>query len=495
MRLITNFGMSIGLIAVASTIERNLRPEFVTHVDPFISEAMKHINMPVGIKKELENYSRSFYTKEGHIESILQYEKRNLPPPNTEEWQLITDEIRREFASFPKVRSLSAKSDSRDFQRVKYHTSTSAGFGYNANPPPYPSRKGTPDQPNYKRAVSIASKIVHECISQNDKGAFEDYLRTIPMNSTPDVAFTRTQLTQLPKLKVRNVFGEAFHYVILEGLFAQPLIEQFMHMDEFYYIGEDPVTGVSKLIEGIPPDREQFVVFDWSGFDSSVHVYEIEFAFELLESMLIFPDKASELVFKYVKTLFISRKLASPDGRVFLRIGGIPSGSYFTHIVDSIINYVRIKYLLRRLNIKYDLIRTHGDDCLVTLIDHVEDLTGIVNEGASEGWFINSEKSNLTERKHEIEFLGRRSKYGTNYRDELRGFRLLVYPEYPVDDPQISIARLKGIDNDTGNRILYIPELYNYLKQKYGDIGVELPKQFKRFNLTELYSDSAPTNI
>jgi len=280
-----------------------------------------------------------------------------------------------------------------------------------------------------------------------------------------------------------------------EGLSAQPLIEQFMNMDTFYYIGEDPVTGVSRLIEGIPPDREQFVVFDWSGFDSSVHVYEIEFAFDLLESMLIFPDRASELVFKYVKTLFISRKLASPDGRVFLRIGGVPSGSYFTHIVDSIINYVRIKYLLYRLNIKYDLIRTHGDDCLVTLIDHVEDLTGIVNEGASEGWFINSDKSNLTGYKHEIEFLGRRSKYGTNYRDELRGFRLLVYPEYPVDDPQISIARLKGIDNDTGNRILYIPELYNYLKQKYGDEELELPKHFKRFNLTELYSDSAPTNI
>jgi hypothetical protein len=487
--------MSFGLITVETSIERNLREEFITYTDDFILEALKSINTPPGLFNDLDNYSRSYYTQQGHLESILKYNKINKDPPSTVEWNHTQEQIRQEFASYPKVRSLSAKTEERDFQRVKYHQGTSAGYGYNGNPHPHPSHKGSPIQNNFKRATKIASKIVHACNSHHLNGTWKEFLSSIPMDSTPDVAFTRTQLTELPKLKVRNVFGEAFHYVLLEGLFAQPLIQQFMLMDTFYFIGLDPVIGVTKLIEGIPPDREQFAVFDWSGFDSSVHVYEIEFAFSLLKSMLIFPDKVTELIFEYVQTLFVSRKLASPDGRIFLRTGGIPSGSYFTHIIGSIINYVRIKYLLNRLNITHDLIRTHGDDCLVTLIDHVEDITGIVQEAAQEGWFINVTKSQLVQNKHEIEFLGRYSKFGTNYRDALRGLRLLVYPEYPVDDPQISIARLKGIDTDTGNRLEHIPQVYNYLANRYGDENIMLPKQFRKFDVTKHYTESTPTAI
>lgn len=487
--------MSFGLIAVATSIERTTRTEFTTYTDEFILEALKSTNTPPGIFNDLENYSRSYYTKEGHIESILKYAKFNKPEPSYPEWNHTKEEIFNEFSTFPKVRSFSAKPENRDFKRVKYHQGTSAGYGYNGNPHPYPSRKGAPNQSNYKRAIKIASKIVHTCEAKHKDGKWQEFLTSVPLDSTPDVAFTRTQLTELPKLKVRNVFGETFHYVFLEGLFAQPLIEQFMLMNTFYFIGKDPITGVTKLIEGIPPDREQFAVFDWSGFDSSVHVYEIKFAFSLLRSMLVFPDKTTELIFEYIETLFISRKLASPDGRIFLRTGGIPSGSYFTHIVGSTINYVRITYLFKRLNIKHDLIRTHGDDSLVAFIDHVEDLTGIVQEAAQQGWFIKVTKSQLVSSKHEIEFLGRYSKFGTNYRDELRGLRLLVYPEYPVDDPQISIARLKGIEHDTGHRIQLIPQVYHYLAQRYGDDNIALPKEFRRFNVTTHYTEPTPTAI
>jgi len=472
--------MSNGLTVVGFSSERDLKPEFVTYTDPFIMEAFESINAPFGLYATLEGYSRSYYSKEAHIASIMKYDKIDVAEPSNDEWIAVKSETTSLFRSFTKVRVFSAKAETKHFGLVKYHQGTSAGYNYNRNPPPFPSHKGTREQANYQRARNIASKIVHECETHFKAGTWDTYLKGIPMDSTPDVAFTRTQLTELPKTKVRNVFGEAFHYVLLEGLIAQPLIEAFMKMKTFYFIGEDPLYGVPTLLETIQPDREQFLVFDWSGFDSSVSVFEIELAFNLLKEMIIFPDETTSLIFEYVKTLFISRKLASPDGRIFLRRGGIPSGSYFTHLVGSIINYVRINYLFKRINVPIDSIRTHGDDSFVVPGKPVDELTGIILEAAKLGWFI-SDKSILTACKHEVEFLGRSSKFGTSYRDSLKALRLLAFPEYPVDDPQISIARLKGIDVDTGSRVRFIPEIYQYLRTKYGDQNVKLPSQFERF--------------
>jgi len=479
--------MSDGLTVVGFSSERDLKPEFVTFTDPFIMEALKFTDAPPGLYSTLEGYSRSYYSREAHIASILKYDKINKSAPSNIEWNTVKKEAFTMFQSFPKVLVFSASEETKHFGLVKYHQGTSAGYNYNLNPAPNPSHKGTREQPNYQRAIRIASKIVRECKTQFEAGTWNEYLKSIPLDSTPDVAFTRTQLTELPKTKVRNVFGEAFHYVILEGLFAQPLIERFMTLQSFYFIGEDPIYGVPNLLNQITPDREQFIVFDWSGFDSSVHVFEIELAFDLLREMIIFPDHLTSLIYEYVVRLFISRKLASPDGTIYLRTGGIPSGSYFTHLVGSIINHNRIQYLFKRIGVPISSIRTHGDDSLVIPERTIEDLIGIILEAEQLGWFI-SDKSIVTIYKHEVEFLGRSTKFGTSYRDSLKALRLLAYPEYPVEDPQISIARLKGIDYDTGSRVRYIPEIYNYLKERYGDSNLPLPRQFKRFTFNEFIS-------
>jgi hypothetical protein len=479
--------MSFGLRVVGSVNQRDARPEFVTFTDPFVETAMRAV-LPVGVWNELQGYSRSYYSLDAHLFSVLKYDKPSQFAPDNDDWRSVVQDAKREFARFPKVDALSARKEANSFAQVRYHQSTSAGYGYRDNPGDYPTHKGPPDGPNAKRARRIAARIVHECEDAYELGTWNQFLRDAPNNSTPDVAFTRTQLVELPDFKVRNVFGEAFHYVLLEGLFAQPLINQFMQMDEFYYIGHDPVTGVPRLIQNLPDDYEQFVLIDWSSFDASVQVYEIELAFDLLESMLIFPDHTTRLVFYYVKQLFISRKLAGPDAYMRLRYGGVPSGSFFTHIIDSIINWIRIKYLFRVANIPITFIRTHGDDALVVPGEHIDNLDDVITEANLRLWKINIQKSKLVQDRSQIEFLGRTSRSGVSYRDGLKTLRLLLYPEYPVNNPQISIARLKGIDADSGSRVTYIPEIYQSLKNAHGDHNLELPRKFRKFNLTEMVS-------
>jgi hypothetical protein len=415
----------------------------------------------------------------------MKYDKPSQFAPSNDEWRSVVQDASREFAHFPKVNVLSAKREAASFAQVRYHQGTSAGYGYSDNPGQYPTHKGPPDGPQAKKARRIAARSVHECEEAHRDGRWNKFIEELPLNSTPDVAFTRTQLVELPDFKVRNVFGECFHYVILEGLFAMPLINTFMQLDSFYFIGQDPVTGVPRLIDSMSDQWTQFVLLDWSGFDSSVQVYEIELAFDLLEIMINFPDNLTRLVFNYVKRLFITRKLAAPDGTVYLRYGGVPSGSYFTHLIDSIINWIRISYLFKVAQIPINFVRTHGDDGFVVPGRHIDNLDDVMHEANLRLWKIKAEKSKLVQTKSEIEFLGRTSRSGVSYRDSLKTMRLLLYPEYRVDDPQISIARIKGLDSDSGYRVQYIPEIYRSLTAKYGDTGIDLPRKFRRFNLIE----------
>ncbi|UQZ09562.1 putative RNA-dependent RNA polymerase [Freshwater macrophyte associated partiti-like virus 2] len=466
-----------GLTRLAVIDTRTVREQFRTHVDPFIAEAFQ-ATLPTGELSKLNNWSRSYYSVQGHIDSIMKFNKPILPAPTNKEWHNSISENFALFATFPKVYSLSAKTD---FDKVKYHQGTSAGYGYHLNTQPNPTHKGLPNGPNHSRAKQIASRIVHECKEQHSKHKFLDYLETVPDNSTPDIAFTRTQLAELPEIKVRNVFGECFHYVILEGLTAQPLINMFMTIDSFYFIGEDPLTAVPKLINNLSTDDRLFLSLDWSAFDASVQPYEIEHAFDLLRSILVFPDEESDLVFQYVRQLFLRRKIASPDGFLYMRYGGIPSGSYFTHLIDSIINMTRIKYLLKRIHASYDVLKTHGDDALVEITSTHDDLTQLIDEASSLAWHINSDKTLLTMTRNRLIFLGRSSVQGQNFRDYDRCLRLLYFTEYPVNHPQISIARLKAIDEDSGFGIPMIPNVYNYLLTKYGDHSIPLPREFRRF--------------
>lgn len=476
--------MFSGLRALATATERMLKPEFTTYTDPYVMEALKTV-LPPGDWRHLEGWSRSYYTKAGHLQSLLKYDKPLLDTPTEIEWSEIVDESLEYFSKLPKVTALSANCD---FDRVPFHEGTSAGYGYQFNPGQYPTHKGPKNGPQHKEAKKRSSKIVYELLRNQAKGTLSQFLDSLPMNSHPDIAFTRTQLTELPAMKIRNVFGECFHYVILEGLFAAPLISAFMQWDTFYYIGHDPVTGVPHIINSLPTEGVTYMTTDWSGFDASVQLYEIDLAFKLLKSILIFPDVATELTFEYVWRLFRARKIIGPNGVIYLRVAGVPSGSYFTHLVDSIINWVRIRFLLKINRIGHSMIKTHGDDALTVITSNFEEIRQIQFDARRFGWRINTDHSSVVDDKTKIEFLGRSSKLGTNTRDVNRALRLMLYPEYPVTNPQISITRMKDIDSDTGGNIPSFPNAYRYLADKYGDQKLVLPKEFRPFKQSEIFT-------
>lgn len=455
-----------GLQVIGEVRTRGSRDEFKLIIDDYAHEAINLLMSPT-ILFNLQGWSRSFYTLDAHIKAIEAYNLPKLPEPTDAVWNKTKQHVSDLFKQFNTVECSSYK----DFDSVKWIASSSAGYGYTGH-------KG--DLENYRiakrTAVTISEKLNHN----------PNYISEAVTESTPDVAFTRTQLCQVKvKTKVRNVWGEAFHYVLLEGLFAQPLVEYFMTIDSFYFIGRDPLFAVPALIEDILATKDYIYMFDWSAFDASVQEWEIRFAFKLLESILRFPSTVESHIWHLIIELFIYRKIAAPNGKLYLKTQGIPSGSCFTNIIGSIVNFVRIQYMFKKMTDQFVIAYTHGDDSLVGINSaqfvHFKQLEEVA---AQFNWNLSAAKSSFSRRAEGTTFLSRTVREGQNTREDLTCLRMLLFPEFPVESGAMSALRAKSIFIDAGSNSEKLYAVFKYLKNKYG-VADALPDEFKAWNLIE----------
>lgn len=71
--------------------------------------------------------------------------------------------------------------------------------------------------------------------------------------------------------------------------------------------------------------------------------------------------------FQWIKHVFMNSKIMLPNGELYQLDGCIPSGSYFTQLIGSMINLVVTMTLYRLQGIEAQRIRVLGDDSLVHL--------------------------------------------------------------------------------------------------------------------------------
>jgi hypothetical protein len=167
--------------------------------------------------------------------------------------------------------------------------------------------------------------------------------------------------------ETRLVWGYPLEMVCMEGRFARPLIDTFL-------IRPTPMAfGMSKCELGARLDRyysEQpgtTVCLDYSKFDSTISRYCISRAFRILSSWFSPEDRAShgwDTIVKY----FIFTPIVMPDGHLYTgKRHGVPSGSYFTQMIDSIVNTAMCYALRYRglLRFKPHQLMVLGDDVIV----------------------------------------------------------------------------------------------------------------------------------
>nr|QRG29179.1 putative RdRp [Alloteropsis cryptic virus 2] len=445
------------------------REHAVTYVDEYALEHIRDVDEKA-YDHYLKGWSRSYYLPEKHLEAVMSYASPNFPASrlNVGLYNQAIQVIKNEFRSLPRVRAFDVLTE---LDQVPYKQSSAAGYDY-------AGAKGPIGGENHKRAISRAKAILWSAIKSDGEG-----IEHVINSSVPDVGYTRTQLADLyEKTKVRQVWGRAFHYIILEGVVAYPIIQLITQNDTFIHAGTDPTFSVPALLSDVSSRCDWIYSLDWKSFDSSVSRFEINTAFDIIKELVIFPNYETEQCFEITRQLFIHKKVAAPDGKVYFVHKGIPSGSYYTSIIGSIINRLRIEYLWRMITGQGPMMcYTLGDDSLVG-DNQLVTPSKIEVFANSHNWYFNAEKTEYSRVPEFVSFLGRTYRGGMNVRDLKKCLRLLTYTEYPVESGRISAYRAKSIHEDSGKLSQTIGRVAQRLERHYGMASEdEVPSYFRRY--------------
>jgi len=74
------------------------------------------------------------------------------------------------------------------------------------------------------------------------------------------------------------------------------------------------------------------------------------------------------MIYDYLIEYFINTKLMFPNGEVRKKSHGIPSGSNFTSLIGSVVNYLAIQTLFELMDIPVVKLNVLGDDGLVFIL-------------------------------------------------------------------------------------------------------------------------------
>nr|QXV86357.1 RNA-dependent RNA polymerase [Partitiviridae sp.] len=267
----------------------------------------------------------------------------------------------------------------------------------------------------------------------------------------PDTClFARSQVCSVEKEKIRGVWGYPLAVYMEEARFFYPIMDHLKgsgHKFPIGYgfeIGKGGMVGLSDMVLRHPESK--CLMTDWSQFDKSVPAWLIRDAFSLLAELidfdhvldsegLVWPVRAvrSRRRWKKLVDYFVETPVRTCKGDRFLVRAGVPSGSCFTNIIDTIINCLVSRYLCYQTIGRFPLGEMYlGDDGVVVLpSDSVVNLDAMADLALLKfGFSLSRDKSFVTTNAENIHFLGYHNRpLGMPNRDQSLLIVSFVHPE------------------------------------------------------------------
>lgn len=148
--------------------------------------------------------------------------------------------------------------------------------------------------------------------------------------------------TDKVKHKERLVNMVDYRQVISEMMFSIPLQRALGFVD--FYTGSRNPDEIAELIWRRRSVAKSFVSLDYSKYDQSLPGWLIDVAFDILYQCF---DQSEieewKWLWKAVVFDFTHAPILGPDAKLYNRADGVPSGSMFTQIIDTICNWLMIE--------------------------------------------------------------------------------------------------------------------------------------------------------
>lgn len=291
------------------------------------------------------------------------------------------------------------------------------------------------DPKDLRRAVKLTkSSGAPEFVRKRD--AFEKDLQRMKkivdgvIAPPPCVCYHRVQHGEQGP-KQRMVWGYPLSMTLVEAQYARPLIEKFLKMRTPMAFGLMRFQLAARALT-ITNSGLRYGL-DFSKFDSSVPPWLIDIAFRILGTW--FEECEKGPAWDTIVNYFIHTPIIMPDGNVYRKSKGVPSGSYFTQLVDSVVNYIVIQYAM--LTIVGKPVQDHkilvlGDDSLFGLDRHIS-LDAVARVLKAIGFTLNVEKSDVSRFGEPWHFLGHVWVRGIVDRPVLDLVKRAIFPEKPVN--------------------------------------------------------------
>lgn len=255
----------------------------------------------------------------------------------------------------------------------------------------------------------------------------------------PCLAGVRTQR----KGKTRLVWMYPLEVTIIEAMVARPLIDYFIGIEHVMTFGDFSHETGMRMRRSASNTKYHYSI-DYSQFDATIGPLFIHYAFNAFRTWFnvedkIYGDVTVGDVFDCIEKYFVTCPIVMPvrgqkyPTMVTGKRGGVPSGSYFTQLVDSFTNTALIYAASARfkLGLKDDNVYVLGDDCLFFCnncsgAQLLEQISGFL---CSLGFKVNAVKGSHGIATADIEYLGRRWRNGFPLRKMSEITRGALYPE------------------------------------------------------------------
>lgn len=223
--------------------------------------------------------------------------------------------------------------------------------------------------------------------------------------------------------KSRPVLGVDMRQIVIELRYAKPIQEAMAEMD-WYAGGKDFRTDLHRIVCRARCNSKFWFSLDYSHFDTSISRWLIQDAFEIIRSAF---SEVDIEVFNAIVESFISKEILLDDC-ILHSDKGVPSGSMFTQIVDSIVNALVIETYLASQGETAEYIILGDDNLCFT--DREIDLTNFSTYvGKNFGMEINQTKFSQGSRSEDPEFLSRCWSLTGQYREKNSLIAKMFYPE------------------------------------------------------------------
>ncbi|AAG59816.1 RNA-dependent RNA polymerase [Discula destructiva virus 1] len=303
----------------------------------------------------------------------------------------------------------------------------------------------------------VMEEIYHEArwlghvMKQDGRKGFDPTKMRFP----PCLAGQRGGMSDRTDPKTRLVWIYPAEMLVVEGFYAPLMYHDYMNDPKSPMLnGKSAQRLYTEWCCGLR-DGETLYGIDFSAFDSKVPAWLIRVAFDIVKQNINFETFEGKPVDKHdaqkwsnvweaMVWYFINTPILMPDGRMFRKYRGVPSGSWWTQIIDSVVNNILIDYLADCQQLEIRNLKVLGDDSAFRSTDQF-DLEVAKDDCVPTGMVIKPEKCERTEDPNDFKLLGTKYRDGRVYRSTDEWFTLALYPESSVLTLDVSFTRLVGL--------------------------------------------------